>query len=213
MKVCWGGEGAGSDEEDFHSRLEGGDGTGSVGEGGVEMGENVGRGRRLVGQRRRWAASEEGGADGALCVVEAFPDALPGAVAEMGVGGADGRGDAAGDGVLEEAPEGGGGETEASDLVGAPDAESASAAGLSTARAAKDASGAWRLSLGVAVVKAVQEAVANEQADTVAMGTGHEFEALGKGDPFVGVAVKASLLSHGYCSGKIQIVPEREGAG
>ena len=119
-----------------------------VGEGGLEMSEDMRRGpgvRRAVGRR---AASEEGGADLALGVVEAFPDALPGAVAEMGVGGAAGRGDAVGDGVLEEAPQGGGGQAEASDFVGDPDAEGASAAGSSMAVAAKDPPGAMAFFAG-----------------------------------------------------------------
>ena len=97
-------------EEGVQRMLEGGDGTVGVGEGGLEMGEDLGRRPvcGLVGDGRQFgrrAACRQCRADLALAQVEAFPDALPGAVAEMAVGGADGSEDAAGDGVLKEPPQ------------------------------------------------------------------------------------------------------------
>src|ERR1700728_1804489 len=103
--------------------LEGGDGTVGAGEGGLEVREHLGGGspgwlRRQVG----WsAAAKECRADLALAQVQACPDALPGAVAAQAVGGPDGVEDAVGDDALKELPERGGGEAEASDLVGEPD--------------------------------------------------------------------------------------------
>ena len=70
-----------------------------------------------------------GHADAALAELEAFPDALPGPLAERSRRGATGLGDTAGDGPLEERA-GLGGQAEASDFVGEPDAESAAATGL-----------------------------------------------------------------------------------
>ena len=128
-------------------------------------------GRCSAGSVGRRAASEECGADVALAVVEPLPDALPGPVAQMAVGGADGGEDAVGDGVLEEAPQTGGGQAEASDFVGDPDAEGPPAAGPCVAVAAKDPPGAEGLSLGAAVVKTVQKAVLNESADDLAVRT------------------------------------------
>ena len=128
--------------------LEGGDRAVGVGEGGLEMGEDL-RGRLARGVRRRpgrqlgrRAASAQGGADLALCPVEAFPDALPGPVAELAIEGADGGEDAAGDGELEEPPQSAGGQAEPSDFVGEPDAEGPPATGACVAVAAKDPPGA-----------------------------------------------------------------------
>ena len=69
--------------------LEGGDRTVGVGEGGLEMGEDLCRGPtwRFGGQLGRRAACRQGRADLALAQVEPFPDALPGPVAASAVGG------------------------------------------------------------------------------------------------------------------------------
>ena len=182
--------------------LEGGDGTGGVGEGGLEMGEDLGRGSVLRRHFGRRAASEESGAEVALGVVESLPEALQGPVAEMAVEAAKGGEEAVGDGNLEEAPQVGGGQCEASDFVGEPDGEGPSAAGPSVAVAAKDASGGEGLSLRAALVKTVQKAVLNESADNLAVRTRGQFESLGNGGPFFGVAVKPSLLAHLACSAK-----------
>jgi len=105
--------------------LEGGDRTGGVGEGGLEMGEDL-RGRPKRGLRRQFgrrAPRRQCRADFALALVEPFPDALQGPVTEMAIGGADGSEDADGGSALEEAPQTAGGQAEPSDFVGDPDAE------------------------------------------------------------------------------------------
>ena len=154
--------------------------------------------RRQPGRQfGRRAASQQGRADLALAQVEAFPDALPGPVAEMAVGGADGGEDAAGDGALEEPPQSAGGQAEPSDFVGEPDAEGPPATGPCIAVAAKDPPGADAFSPGVALVKAVQKAVANQRADDLAVRTGRLLEPFGNRVPFLVAAVKPSLLTHG----------------
>jgi hypothetical protein len=77
-----------------------------------------------------------------------LPDALPGAVAHA-VDGANGGEDAVNGGALEELPQRGGGQAEASDLVGEPDAERPPAAGSRPAVAAKDPPGADGFALGL----------------------------------------------------------------
>ena len=71
--------------------------------------------RRQFGRR---AAARQGRADLVLAQIEPFPDALPGPLTEMAVGGADGRKNTAGDGTLEERPQRGGAQVEPSDFVG-----------------------------------------------------------------------------------------------
>jgi len=193
--------------------LEGGDRTVGVGEGGLEMCEDLGCGSVLRWQFGRRAAPEECGADVALSVVEPFPDALQGPVAEMAVEAADGGEDAVGDGVLEEAPQASGGQAEAADFVGEPDGERPPAARPCVAVAAKDPPCAEGLSLGAVLVKSVQKAVANESADNLTVRTGGLLEQFGNGVEFLGVAVKPSLLAHAISSAKIVILPEQGGAG
>jgi len=89
-----------------------------------------------------------------LGLIEAFPDALPGPVTQMAVGGADGREDAAGGGAFQEPPQTAGGQAEPSDLVGDPDAEGSPATATCIAVAAEDPPGAHGLSR-VALVKPV----------------------------------------------------------
>ena len=101
--------------------------------------------------------------------VEPFPDASPGSIAALAVGGVDGGSDAAGNGVSEESPQSVGREAELSDFVGEPDAEGASAAWTSVAVATKDAPSTDDFTLWTGLVESVQEAVANESADDVAM--------------------------------------------
>jgi hypothetical protein len=133
-------------EEGARRVLEGGDRTMGVREGSLEMGEDLrrrpvcGRSGQSGRQLRRRAARRECRADLALCQVEAFPDAQQGPAAEVAVDSADGREETAGDGELKETPQKGGSQAKASDLVGVPDAEGASATGASLAVAAKDAS-------------------------------------------------------------------------
>ena len=85
---CWRGLGRGSwawsvgrrrsaglDKEGAAGQLEGSDGTEGVGEGCLEMSEDMGGGLVCGGQFGGRAAAEESGADLALGVVEAVPDA------------------------------------------------------------------------------------------------------------------------------------------
>ncbi len=180
--------------------LESGDRTIGVGEGGLEMGEDVRRRRSTRGLSRQvgWRTScRQCGADLALALVEPCPDALPGAFTAPAVSdSADRRGDAAGDGVLEESPQRAGCQAEPSDFVGAPDAERPPATRTGMAVAAKDPPRAHRCSLGVALVVAAQITVANQRADHLAMGTRQQLEPLSQRVPFLGAATKPSLLAH-----------------
>ena len=125
----WSGGGSGSHEEGVHRMLEGGDGTGGVGEGGVEMGEDLRRrparsfSRQRGRQLRRRAPCRQCRADVALAQVEASPEALPGPVTATAAGGVSGSVEAADDGALEEPPQTSGGQAEPANFVGAPDAE------------------------------------------------------------------------------------------
>ena len=128
--------------------LEGGDRTVAVGEGGLEVGKDLGR-RSVFRRQLGWrAAVDECGADLALAVAEPLPDAQPGPVAQMAGAAANGGEDAVGDGALQEAPQGGGGQAEASDFVGQPDGEGSPAAGTCLAVAAKDAAGSEGFAVG-----------------------------------------------------------------
>ncbi len=151
------------------------------------MGEDLGHGS-VRGIWRRRTASKQCGADLALSQDEPLPEALPGSGAEVGVGGADGGGNAACSGVVEESPEQVGGDAEASDFVGKPDAESASATGPSIAVAAKEASRAACFALGAAVVESIQRAVLNQRADDLAVRTRRLLEPLRQGGELLGGA-------------------------
>lgn len=190
----------GSDEEGSGRQLEGGDGTVGVGEAGLEMGKDLcccgpmgGAGWELG----RWTASQQSRADGGLAAVESLPDALEGPVTPRAVDGLDGSGDGAGDGVLEERQQSSGGQAEASDLVGKPDAEGPSATrSQPTTVAAKDASRSECSLWWVAVVEPGENAVAVECADSLAVWTWGLFEAFGDLDPLFLAAVEPSLVAH-----------------
>lgn len=198
------------DEGSLGGLLEGGDGAWSVGEGGLEMGEDLGGGLALgfadrLGRCVRWrAASMQGRANVGLCPVEAFPDALPGAIAEPAADGVSGGEQAAGDSELEEAPQGAGAETEAADLVGEPDAEGPSASGTGIAVAAKDALGVAGL-LRACLIEAAQIAMPDQRADGLAVRAAGLLEAFGDRGPFLGAA--KALVDHGPCLRKIMILP------
>ncbi len=184
-----------------------------VGEGGLEMGEHLrgrlppGFRRRLGRQLRRRTASAQGGADLALSVVEPFPNALPGPLAQLAIEGAAGGEDAGGDSALQEPPQGAGGQAEPSDFVGEPDAESPPATGTCVAVAAKDPPGAHRLSPRAALVESAQEAVPDQRADHLAMRAGRLFDPFRNRRPFLGTAEKPSLLPHGTMPPKVTILP------
>jgi hypothetical protein len=197
VEVCRGQREAISDEEGPHRKLESGNGAVGVGEGGMEMGEDLRRWRGLRRQLGRQAACGQCGADLALAQVEAFPDALPGAVASPAVGDdAACRGDAAGDGALQESPHSVGGQAQPPDFVGNPDAEGTPAAAPPMAVAAKDPPSADRLALGVALVVAAQKAVANQRANGFAMRTRRLLESFSNHAPIQVAAAKPALLVH-----------------
>jgi hypothetical protein len=199
----WSGDGSGSHEEGVHRMLEGGNGTVGVGEGGLQMGEDLRRwparsfslqrGRQL----RRRTPRRQCRANLALAQVEASPEALPGPVTEMAGGGTAGSDQASGDGVLEEAPQTARGQAEPSDFVCGPDADRPPATAPCLAVATKNPPCPDRLTLGVALVIAAQIAVANQRAYHLAVRTGHQLEPLRHRAPFLGAADKPSLLAHG----------------
>ena len=176
-------------------------------------GENLRRGSVFVGGLWRRATPGKCGADVALGVVKPFPDAHQGPLVEMALEAAEGGADAVGDDLLEEPPESAGGQAEPSDLVGDPDAEGLAAAGPCIAVAAKDAAGAAGPALGMALVKAMEKAMANEGADGFAVGTGGQLEWFDEGVEFVVGAVKPWPVAHGACSEKRRLYRNREARG
>ncbi len=103
----------------------------------------------------------------------------------------EGHGDAIGDGDLEEASQGMGGGAEAPEFVGQPDADGVSTAFASLAGFAEEAMRPGGGPQGREVVVAVENAVLDEVAAGVAVGTGEEYESIGEGVPLVGGAVEA----------------------
>jgi hypothetical protein len=198
-EVCPLNENADLHEEGPHRMLEGGDRTVGAGEGGLKMCEDLRR-RPVRGFSRQlgWRAPpRQCRADLALALVEPCPDALPGPVTSPAVGDdADRGGDAVGDGVFEESPQSVGCQAQPSDFVRDPDAECPSAPATCDAIAAKDPPSADRFLLGVALVVSAQIAVANQRADNLAVRTRRLLEPLSNRAPFLGVAVKPSLLAH-----------------
>jgi len=198
-EVCPLNENADLHEEGPHRMLESGDRTVGIGEGGLEMCKDMRRrsARRFGRQLGRRAPRRQCRADFALAQVEPFPEALPGPVTSPAVGDdADRRGDAAGDGALEEFPQSAGCQAQPSDFVRAPDAEGPSAAATCAAIAAKDPPSAHRFLLGVALVVSAQIAVANQRANRLAVRTRRLLEPLSNRVPFIVAAVKPSLLAH-----------------
>jgi hypothetical protein len=128
-----------------------------------------------------------------LAAIESFPDALEGSVTPRTVDGFDGRGDAANDGVPDKVQQRACGDAQTSDLVGEPDTEGSSAAASSMTVAAKDASCPECSLWWVAVVESVENAVAVECADSLAVWTRGLFEPLDDGDPFFFAAVEPSV--------------------
>jgi hypothetical protein len=197
MRVS-GGEGTGLHEEGPQRMLEGGDRTMGVGEGGLEMCEDVRRRslRGLARQLGRRTPPRQCRADLALAPGEPFPDALPGSVTQMAVDGADGSADAAGRGASEEAPQTAGGQAESTDFVGDPDAERAATTATHMAVAAKDSASPQCFSPRAAVVESVQTAVPNQRTHHFAVRAGRLLEPFRQRDPFVGATVKPLLPDH-----------------
>lgn len=131
------------DEEALHGVLTGGERVG-VGEGGVKMDKDLGHGRvpGRGGRLGRWTtASQQSGADAALAEEESSPESLPGSGTEPTADGACGRSDAVGNDALQETPQQSSGHAHASDFVGAPDADGATATGTGVAVIAEDSPG------------------------------------------------------------------------
>ena len=140
QKTPWGR--SESDHETLHGVLKGGERDG-VGEGGVEVGEDLGHGR-VPGRRGRlrWRVpAQEERADVALAENESSPESLPGSGTEPAADVACGVGDAVGNRALEEAPQPSGGDARASNFVGEPNADGPSATGARAAVRAKDSPG------------------------------------------------------------------------
>lgn len=97
-------------------------------------GRPAGRCGRELGRR---TATQQGRADRTLSALKPTPDSPEGSVAAGTVGVADGGGDAAGDGPLEECPQGPGGQAQPPDSLGDPDADGPSAAAPAMAVAQK----------------------------------------------------------------------------
>jgi hypothetical protein len=169
-------------------------------EGGLEMGEDLGSRRPTRGSARHrwhgWATCQQRGADGRLAPVEPLPDALPASLATRVIDGPSGGGDAAGHGVLEELPQHAAGQTQMPDLVGNPDAEGPTAARPPMAVAAKDPPSSNRSTRTSAVVKAVQEAMANERPDPLAMRARDQLEPLAKRAQLLLAVKEPSLVAH-----------------
>src|SRR5262249_44606617 len=145
--------------------------------------------RGLSRQLGRRAPPTQCRADLALALLEAFPDALPGPVTPMAVGGANGSADTAGGDTLEEPPQSAGGQAEPSDCVGEPDGERLPATAACIAVAAKDPLRTHRYALGVAPVKSAQNAMPIQHADNLAVRTGRLLEPFGNRAPFLLAAV------------------------
>jgi hypothetical protein len=199
-------------EEGPHCVLEGGDRAIGVGERGLDMGEHL-RGRqasgfgRLERQIRRRTSPAQSGADLALSPVEPFPDALQGSIAHGAIESAASGDNAVGDSALEETPQGAGGEAKPSDFVGEPDADSLPATAAIVAVAAKESSGAHRLSPLAGFIESAQEAVPIQRADNFAVRTGRPLDPFRDRRPFFVASEKPSLVSHKTRSPKMLIVP------
>jgi hypothetical protein len=179
------------------------DRTVGIGKGGCEMGEDLGRrrpsqlGRRFGRHRDQRASSEQRRADRALAPVEPLPEALQGPLAAREARGPYCGGDRAADDALQKVPQSACRHAPSSDRVGEPDTEGEAATASPIAIAAEDASGPDGLAWRAVLVVAEQNAVPNELADGVAMGTGHLLEPQGEGEPLMFISAKPSR-SHMY---------------
>jgi hypothetical protein len=195
--------------------LEGGDRTVEVGEGGLQMCQNLRRrsARRFGRSLRRRATSRQCRAEFALAQVKPFPDALPSPLASAAVGNdASRRGDAAKGGALQESPQRVGGHAQPPNFVGDPNAEGPTAAVSPMAVAAKDPSSANRFAQGVAFVVAAQKAVANQHANRFAMRTRRLLESFRNRVPFPLATEKPKLAVHD-APRKSLIIRARKSAG
>jgi len=136
-----------------------------------------GSAERCGGPVRRRTATEQGRADRRLIPLKSAPDPPEGSVATRAFDVANGGGNAADDGPLEERPHGAGGQAQPPDFVGDPDADGASATATAMAIAAEDPPGADD-SPGAAVIESGERAVADERADGAAVRARRQLEPL-----------------------------------
>ena len=122
-----------------------------------------------------------------LAEVESSPDALPGPVTSPAVGDdAACRGNATGDGALQESPQGVSSDAHASDFVSKPYTEGATTTRAPLAIVAKDPPSTNGPALRVAFVVAAQKAVAIQRANRFTMRTRRLLEAIGYRVPVPG---------------------------
>ena len=132
-----------------------------------------------------------------MAEVESSPDALPGPVTSPAVGDdAACRGNATGDGALQESPQGVSSDAHASDFVSKPYTEGATTTRAPLAIVAKDPPSTNGPALRVAFVVAAQKAVAIQRANRFTMRTRRLLEAIGYRVPFLLAAAKPTLLAH-----------------
>ena len=184
--------------------LEGGDRAVGIGEGGLEMGEDL-RGRLACGVRRRprrqlgrRAASAQGGADLALGQAEPLPDALPGPLAQLAI-------DVRLAARMLPATAGWRNRHRAPVVRLSRRILSAS----QTLKVRPQPGRAWRLLQKIRraqgfslALEAVQAAVPNQVPTALQCGQGDLLEPLGKRQPFVVVAEKPALAAHETMSPK-----------
>ncbi len=183
--------------------LEGGDGAVGLGKRGLEVVENlrVGRPRgrtsrpfrrRPIGRR---TATQQCCADRTLIPSKPRPDPPEGPVAPGTVGLADRRCDAAGDGALEEPPNGAGRQAQPADFLCEPDTDGPTAAAPAMAVAAEDAPGPdgppW-----TAVIESGEDSMPDERADRPAVRARRPLEPLDHRGPLCFVPVEPPLAAH-----------------
>jgi hypothetical protein len=190
-------EGVDLHEEGTHGVLKGSDRTVGVGKGGLKMRENLLCGAMHVRALRIWGWTSYGQcrADLALAKDESLPKALQGSVTQVSVGSADGNGDTVTGGPLKEGQQRASGESQPSDFVYEPNAESPTAAVTPIAIAAKDPPCPHRFLLGAAVVKTVQTTMSNQCANDFAVGTRCLLEPIRDGVPIIVAAIKPTFVA------------------
>ncbi len=162
------------------------------------MGEDFSSGRpgRYDCQPGRRTSSQKRRANRALASLKPLPDPAKRPVA-TGVFDLSHRGhNASSHGLPQECPHSSRGQTQPADLAGEPDANGPAATMAAMAIAAKDSSGADRLT-AAAVIEADKHAVADEHTDNAAMWACRQLKPLDERDPLRFITIKPSLAAHG----------------
>lgn len=186
----------GLQEEDLDRELESGNRTVGFGESGEKMGQDQCRrsARRFDRRHGERVPVRQGGADMALRRVEPRPDALPSAIRQAAVEGADRGLHGAGDCLLKEVPQPTGRHLQPTNIVGEPDADRPPATRTSIAMTAKDPMRAKHDSS--ALVETLQGTMPNQVDNHLAVWTGSQLEFPGDLDPFRLVAIKPMRFAH-----------------